>query len=110
MRADPRIRSRETEIEQHRRNVQTGAADQDRPRSARLDGVDRRKRVGLVARDVRIVGDVERVDEVMGNAIAVGFQHFGRADVHAPVELHRIGVHHLGGDSRGGEPLGDVQR
>ena len=62
----------------------------------------------LVTRDSRGLGDVEDVELMMRDAVTLCDGQFCGADVHAAVELHRVGVD----DFRAGlsaEPLRDVK-
>ena len=65
----------------------------DRHRTAAGDGLDVRGGGLLVARDGRGLGDLEHVELVVRDAAALGDGQLGGADVHAAVELHRVGVH-----------------
>ena len=47
---------------------------------------------------------VERVEQVVRDAAALGGRQLGGADVHAAVDLHRVGV-----DDLAAEPLGEVE-
>ena len=48
----------------------------------------------------RLLGDVEHVEQVVRDAAALVDRELRRADVHAAVQLHRVGVDDLGGASR----------
>ena len=62
----------------------------------------------LVARDRRRLGDVEDVELVVRDAATLGDRQLRGADVHAAVELHRVGVHDLAAARRFGD--GERQR
>ena len=62
----------------------------------------------LVTRDGRGLGDVEDVELVMRDAAALRDGQFRGADVHAAVELHRVGVDDFRA-GRAAEPLCDVK-
>ena len=72
-----------------------------------MDLVYRRAGRLLVPGDSRLVGDIEHVKEMVWDATSFAHRDLGGADVHAAVELHRVGVHDLGAapalDKRGGE-------
>jgi hypothetical protein len=57
--------------------------------------------VPLVGRDGRRLGHVQHVEQVVGDAAAFRFGGLGGADVHAPVELHRVGVDDLAAERAG---------
>ena len=86
----------EAEVVHNARDIEAGAADQDRDRVALLNGLDRSARVPLVGRDTGLVSHLENVEQVMRDAAPISLRHFRRADVHAAVQLHRIRVHDLG--------------
>jgi len=50
---------------------------------------------------VRRLGHRPDVEQVMRDAAPGGLGLLGRADVHALVELHRVGVHHLAAEGKG---------
>ena len=58
-----------------------------RPRAARASP--------LVRGHAGLLGDVEHVEQVVRHAAALGRRQLRRADVHAAVELHGVGVDHL---------------
>src|SRR5699024_11575293 len=60
---------------------------------------------GLEVLDVRLGGDVEDVDEVVRDPAPLLDRQFRRADVHAPIELHRVRV-----DDLPAEVFGQVER
>ena len=55
----------------------------------------------LVRRHARRLGHVPDVQYVVRHALPLGRRQLGRADVHAPVELHRVGVDHLAAERVG---------
>ena len=72
-------------------------------RPARQDLVDRGSGGHLVPGDCRLVGDVEHVEQMMRDAAPLGDRQLRGADVHAAVQLHRVGVDDLGGTPVRGE-------
>ena len=54
---------------------------------------------------VAVSDDVEHVELVVRDASTLGRRQLGGADVHAAVQLHRVGVDDLAAD-----PFGDVER
>ena len=100
-----RVGGRERPVVEQRLDVEHRAADDDRHRSARRDRLDVGGGGLLVAGDGRGLGDVEHVELVVRDAAPFAGRQLGGADVHAAVELHRVGVHDLAA-----EPLGDVER
>ena len=57
--------------------------------------VDNQSRHALVFGDARRFGHVPDVQQMMGTPAAFGCWQFGRTDVEAPIQLHRVGVHDL---------------
>jgi hypothetical protein len=93
--ADTIVRSGKIKVVQGRPNVQARAADEHRDAAAGRDVLDRGAGQLLVIGDVRGLGHEPDVEQVMRHALPGGFGLLGRADVHALVELHRVGVHDL---------------
>src|SRR5699024_8804282 len=94
----------ELEVLQYRPHVQAAAADEDRalPRGAdALDGCSCRS---LIRRYGGLFGDVQDVELVVRDAPALCARELRGADVHASIELHRIGV-----DDLRRFPLGKVE-
>lgn len=83
-------------------HVQTGAADQDGRAPLGEQPVDLPAGEALVLGDAGRLGDVPDVQQAVRHAVALGERQLGGPDVHAPVELHRVGVDHLAV-----EPLGE---
>ncbi len=79
--------------------------DDDRHRTAFRDGLDVCRRRLLIAGDRRGLGDIQHVELVVRDPATLGDRQFCGADVHAAVELHRVGIHDLATD-----PLGHRQR
>ena len=95
------VLARQVEVVEHGRQVEPGAGDEQRPAAAPGDrplglGVG-----GAVVGDgERLVG-VDEIEAVVGHGGPVGGRRLGRADVHAPVDLHGVDGHDLGaGDLR----------
>ena len=103
-RSHRRVGGREGPPVQHRLDVEHGAADDDRHRAARRDGLDVGYGSLLVARHGRGFGDVQNVEPVVRDAAPVGDRQLGGADVHAPVLLHGVGV-----DDLPAEAFGDLE-
>ena len=74
-----------------------------------LDLVDPGPRRGLVVGDARLVGHLEDVEQVVRDAAAVGHRNLRGSDVHAPVQLHGVGVHDLGMPAPHGQRLSEVE-
>ena len=87
---DLREATRDLEVVDDGLQVQTGAADQERPPAPPLQvgehGLGRLHEPGH--REV-LVG-IDEVDQVVGNLGPLGRRRLGRADVHPPVHLHRV--------------------
>ena len=101
LRAQHRIGARELQLVHHRLHVQPRAADQHRGATGAAQVLDDRPRRPLVGRDGGGLGDVQDVEQVVRNAGALGGARLGRADVHPPVEGHRVGVDDLPAQGRG---------
>ena len=86
----------EPEVVDDARDVQAGATDEDRQCPSCEHRFDRRPRVTLIGRDARLLRDIEHIEEVVRNTAPLSERDLGRADVHAAVELHRVGVDDLG--------------
>ena len=101
---------REAEVVDDARHVQSRAADEDRVAAARVDLTDRGAGGILIPGDGRLVGHLEHVEQVVRDAAALGDGKLRRPDVHAAVQLHRVGVHDLGGPAALCEGGGQTQR
>jgi MOSC domain-containing protein YiiM len=95
------VRSGKMKIVQGRADVQARAADQHRHPAAGRDVVDRGAGQFLVVGHVRGLGHRPDVEQVVRYPLPRGFRLLGRADVHARVELHRVGVHDLAAQRAG---------
>src|SRR3546814_9851315 len=80
-------------------------ADEDGVGAAAVDAADRRAGRLLVPGDSRLVGDIEHVQKVVRDAAALGLGQLRRTDVHAPIQLHGVGVDDLGGPAGRPQPL-----
>lgn len=76
-------------------HVQTRTAHQDGGTPFGQQPVDLGPGEPLVLGDAGGLGDVPDVQEVVRNAVALRESQLRRADVHAPVELHGVGVDHF---------------
>ena len=81
-------------------DIQPRAADDDRQFSAREDIIHAGGRLLSVARDGVVFRGVGDVDHVVRHALHLFRRGLGRADVHAAVDLHRVGR-----DDLAAEPL-----
>ena len=72
-------------------DIQPRAADDDRQFSAREDVIHAGGRLLSVARDGVVFRGVGDVDHMMRHALHLFRRGLGRADVHAAVDLHRVG-------------------
>lgn len=97
------IRTGEFEVVDGASDVQAGAADEDGPAVLREQRVDAGAREPLVLGDARRHRHVPDVQQVVGNTAALLGRQLGGADVHPPVELHRVCV-----DDLTAEALGEV--
>jgi hypothetical protein len=105
--ADTRVRSGKVQVVERGPDVQAGAAGQDGHPAAGDDLVDRGAGELGVIGHARGLGHRPDVEQVMRDALPGGFGFLGGADVHALVELHRVGVHDLaaqGAGQPGGQP------
>ena len=85
-------------------DIQSRAAHQDRPAPARSDIGEVQPGFPLVCRHVGLVAQVKHVKLMVGDATAFLERELGGADVHAAIQLHRIGI-----DDLAVESLGQVQ-
>jgi hypothetical protein len=99
------VGARELELVQDRPGVERRAADQDGHHSPAAAVVDDGPGPALELGNGGRLGDLEHVHQVVRDAAAVGDRQLRGADVHAPVDLHRVGVHDLAA-----QRLGEVQR
>jgi hypothetical protein len=95
----------EVELVDHGAHVESGTADQQRHPAPPEHLLDRRPGQPLVLGDARALGHVPHVQQVVRHPAPLGRGGLRGADVHAAVELHRVGVDHLGAD-----PLGQLDR
>ena len=89
---------------EQRLDVEAGAADDDRKRSARLDVDDRGAGHACEAVGVEDLVGVNYVNQMVGCAFSFGECWFGGADIEAAVDLAGVG-----GDDFDGGVLGQVQ-
>src|SRR6478736_6412416 len=85
-------------------DVEARPADEERPVASPADRGDVGAGCRLVAGDAGLLGHVEDVELVVGDAAPLVGGQLGRADVHAAVELHGVGV-----DDLTTEPRGEVE-
>src|SRR5690606_23458252 len=76
-------------------DVERGAADEERKAALPADGVEVGPSVALVGGDRGLFGDFEDVQLMVRDAAPLRVGDLRGADVHAAVELHRVGVDHL---------------
>ncbi len=76
-------------------DVERGAADQERDVPARVHESDRAHRELLVERERHLIVRIEDVDKMVGHSPALDDVRLGDADVHAPIEVARVGVDDL---------------
>jgi hypothetical protein len=105
--AELRLGAGELEPVDHRAGVERGAPHQDRHHATWPAAGDRLARPPLELRHGGRLGDVEHVEEVVRHPPPLLGGQLGGADVHASVELHRVGVDHLAAE-RLGESEGEI--
>ena len=93
--ADCGVGARELKNVQGCPHVEAGSARQDGALAAGVDAADDLPGLLLEVRNAGFLGDVQGVQEVVGHAAPFGRGDLGGTDVHAPVELHGIGIDHL---------------
>jgi hypothetical protein len=99
----------ELEVLEHRPHVQARTADQQRHPAPSGDGLDRGPRDPLVLGDTRRFGHIPEVQRVVRHALPLLRAQLGGPDVHAAVELHRVGVDDLAAQTVGqGEAEGGL--
>ena len=104
-RADGLVGAGELEAVEHGPGVERRPPDQHRGPAGRAQVGHHGPGPALELRDAGRLGDVEDVEEVVGDAAALGGRQLGGADVHAAVELHGVGV-----DDLPAQGLGEVER
>jgi hypothetical protein len=80
---------------QQRRQVLAGTAHQQRQPAARADGGDSRRRQILVVRQRELCIWIDHVDQVMWCGGALSRRWLGSADIHAAIDLARVGRYDL---------------
>ena len=103
--ADGLVGARELEPVEHGPRVERRPADEHRHPLPSAHVGDRGARPLLELRDRQRLGDVEVVEQVVRDAAPLGDRQLRRADVHAAVDRHRVGV-----DDLAAERLGQVER
>ena len=98
------VGARELEAVQHGPRVESRAADEDGRPASPPDLGDRGAGPALEVRDGERLAHVEQVEQVVGDASALRGGDLGRADVHAAVDRHRVGV-----DDLAPQPLRQVE-
>ena len=88
-------RRRVEQAAQQRLEVEPGAAHDDRHRSRGVQRADQRPREPGEVRGIEGLVRGHDVDQVVRHRRPLGRGRLGRADVHAPVDLHRVGADHL---------------
>ena len=105
--ADGGVGAGEVQVAEGAANVEAGPADEDRYPAARGDVIDDGAGQPLVVGHVGGLADVPDVQQVVRYAPPFRRGELGGPDVHAPVELHRVGVDHLTAE---GERQADRER
>jgi hypothetical protein len=88
-------RRRVEQAAQQRLDVEPGAARDDRHLSRGVQREDQRPREPGEARGIEGLVRVHDIDQVVRHGRPLGRGRLGRADVHAPVDLHRVCADHL---------------
>jgi MOSC domain-containing protein YiiM len=99
--ADNPVRSGKIQVVEGRADVQARATYEDGHPAAGRDVLDHGAGEFLIISHVRGLGHRPDVEQVMRDALPGGFGLLGGADVHALVELHRVGVHDLAAQRTG---------
>ena len=89
------VGAREVQLVEDRPDVQPGPSDEQRDDARGAQPVDLRPRPLPVLGHGRRFAHVPQVEQVVRHPAPFGGVGLGRADVHAAVELHRVGVDHL---------------
>ena len=93
-----RVGGRKRPVVEQRLHVQHRPADHDGHGAADSDRLDVRGGGLLVPADGRGLGHLEHVELVVRDAAPLGRGQLRGADVHAAVELHRVGINDLSAD------------
>lgn len=101
--ADLGVGAGEVEVVDGAAHVEAGAADEDGGAALGEEPVDLGAGQALVLGDTGGLGDRPDVEQPVRDAAALGLGEFGGADVHAPVELHGVGVDDLAAEVLGEE-------
>ncbi len=98
---DLRVGARELHLVDRRPHVQAGAAHQHGGAAGREQPVDLDPGQPLVLGDAGGLGDVPDVHQMVRDPTPLRRGELGGADVHAPVELHGVGVDHFAVEGTG---------
>ena len=96
-----RVGAREFEVIEHRAHIQPRAAHEHRDDAPPAELVDQLAGACLKVRDAYGLGDVVHVEQVVSHALTFGDAQLRRADVHAAVYLHRVGIDDLAAERQG---------
>ena len=83
-------------------DIEARAADEDRLVPAGTDAGQVQPGLPLVCRNAGLPANLQDVELMVGDPATLLDRELGRADVHAPIELHGIGI-----DDLAPEPLGE---
>ena len=106
---DLRVAPRDPETVDHGPHVQPRAADQHRHRVPVADVVDHGRGPRLELGHRELLGRVHHVDQVVAHLGLIRGGGGGRADVHAPVDLHGVEGDDLGPADEPGHAHGEVR-
>lgn len=90
-----RVARRKVKVVDHARDVKPGSAHEDRVGTGQMDLLDHCPSPWLVPRNRGVFVYLSDIKEVMRNISALRLRNFCGADVHAPIELHRISIDNL---------------
>ena len=100
-RPDLWVAAREAEIIEEGAHIEPGPTHDDRGHAPGPQRPEDRAAVVLVLRDADLLGDIEDVQEVVRDPLALAQGELGGADVHAAIDLERVRIDHLATEASG---------
>ena len=92
---DLRVAAGDLEPVDHGPHVKARSAHEHRHRAPVADVVDHSPSPGLDLGHRKLLGRIHQIEQVVGHLSLLRRGRRGRADVHAPIDLHRVKRHDL---------------